>query len=238
MRQTRHVPECEAHKWNIRWLIIEMRADFARIRCNDLRCRLTRVVSPSVARKLAAQSTPVASVDTKQEQVMMNAVEQVRELCAEAAAAEFRRRDEMSPEELAAVIRAVSLPETRTVDLAAILAAVPQLTGDEVRDLVKTLPQVASEWHHREWRGFRRLLLAYRLEGTPEVVADWAYYDNSTRNGWTEQTPYQAVTHLSASADITWHATQQRAQAWIDAQLQAAGVRLCGEVVTEAPTDG
>ena len=42
------------------------------------------------------------------------AEEQMRERCAEAAASAFRQRDEMSPAEIAAVIRAVPLNETAT----------------------------------------------------------------------------------------------------------------------------
>lgn len=42
------------------------------------------------------------------------AEEQMRERCAEAAASAFRQRDEMSPAEIADVIRAVPLSETLT----------------------------------------------------------------------------------------------------------------------------
>lgn len=47
-----HTKECQAHKWNIRWVVDEIFETHAEIHCMDIRCGVPRTVSVSVGRAI------------------------------------------------------------------------------------------------------------------------------------------------------------------------------------------
>lgn len=177
----------------------------------------------------------------------MTPAEQMRERAAELAVSRpIRLMTEAECFEarfdLAAAIRALPLPE-EAPPLPAILAALPHLTGDELRRVAEAMPRVAGEWEDRERWGSRAFVPHGVVVGQrpgDNDCADWAYYENAYQAldayaaGWTPELPYEASTYATAKAVVTWHPTARAAQAACDARLRAAGVALCGEVVTES----
>lgn len=113
---------------------------------------------------------------------------------------------------------AVGLPREALANLA--LALLPHLTGDELRRVAEAMPRVAGEWTEQggEWS---------------RCVDDWTMVqacpvDEEDGEGWSAWTESWGL-----GGDVTWHPTARAAQAACDARLEAAGVRLCGEVVRD-----
>lgn len=113
------------------------------------------------------------------------------------------------------------------------------LTGDALRRVAEAMPRVAGEWEHRERWGSR--VFIHRATESADA-ADWAYYENvyqaldAYASGWTQEAPCEACTYVGPATVQTWHETPRAAQAACDARLEAAGVRLCGEIVKEGGT--
>lgn len=136
---------------------------------------------------------------------------------------------------LAAAIRALPLAEEAPPSLAAVLSALPHLTGDELRRVAEATPRVAGEWEHRERWGQRTEDGHYG-----PIVAEWEHYENRHQAAdaeewdWTAERPVLARTVDADGTPVeTWHETPRAAEAACDARLEAAGVRLCGEVVRD-----
>ncbi|MGL4807701.1 MAG: hypothetical protein ACRC4O_03055, partial [Giesbergeria sp.] len=131
---------------------------------------------------------------------------------------EARRHVSITLDDLSACARAE--PADAPPSLAAVLSALPHLTGDELRRVAVAMPRVAGEWVDRIGR------LVERWERIA-VCGNAAACVRHVRNddGWGAETtdPYEH----------TWHPTARAAQAACDARLEAAGVRLCGEVVRD-----
>lgn len=135
-----------------------------------------------------------------------------------------------------------SLGAPKAPPLPAILAALPHLTGDELRRVAEAMPRVAGEWENRERWGSRTFIIGAVAgqRACDNDCADWAYYENAYQAldayaaGWTPELPYEASTYVGTKPVVTWHPTARAAQAACDARLPAAGVALCGEVVSDA----
>lgn len=105
----------------------------------------------------------------------------------------------------------------RTVPLVDdVLALLPHLTGDEVAKVYDALPATAGAWEPH-YAGPRR----YSLSGT-----SYRALVSHDGNAWKAET-------WAGGYQATWHPTARAAQAACDARLEAAGVRLCGEVVRD-----
>lgn len=107
----------------------------------------------------------------------------------------------------------------RTVPLVDdVLELLPHLTGDELRRVAEAMPRVAGEWYAIEDQWVRDAddecgeLAAVRDVGDTDPV-------------------WEAWTCVGAGDVESEHPTARAAQAACDARLEAAGVRLCGEVV-------
>lgn len=159
--------------------------------------------------------------------------------------------------DLAAAIRALSLPEEaepqaggpaltsaeamQRYGVHVVLSALPHLTGDELRRVAEAMPRVAGEWENRERWGSRTFIIGAVAgqRACDNDCADWAYYENAYQAldayaaGWTPELPYEASTYVGTKPVVTWHPTARAAQAACDARLPAAGVALCGEVVSD-----
>ena len=127
----------------------------------------------------------------------------------------------------------IALPRDALANLA--LALLPHLTGDELRRVAEAMPRVAGEWEHRERWGQRT-----EDDRNGPIVAEWEHYENRHQAAdaeewdWTAERPVLARTVDADGTPIeTWHETPRAAQAACDARLEAAGVRLCGEVVRD-----
>lgn len=118
---------------------------------------------------------------------------------------------------LAAAIRALPLAEEAPPSLAAVLSALPHLTGDELRRVAEAMPRVAGEWlDDPEW-----LVRCYASEdGNGCFMAEACIRDD----GWEGYVQGESIGTFPSP---------RAAQAACDARLEAAGVRLCGEVVRE-----
>lgn len=105
----------------------------------------------------------------------------------------------------------------RTVPLVDdVLELLPHLTGDEVAKVYDALPATATAWDDH-YLGPRRHNLARTI-----------FHAVVSRDGdaWKVET-------WAGGYECTTHPTARAAQAACDARLEAAGVRLCGEVVRE-----
>lgn len=127
----------------------------------------------------------------------------------------------------------VGIPRHGLVGL--VLSALPHLTGDELRRVAEAMPRVAGAWKHRERWGQRTEDGHYG-----PIVAEWEHYENRHQAAdaeewdWTAERPVLARTvDVNGTPIETWHETPRAAQAACDARLEAAGVRLCGEVVRD-----
>ena len=103
------------------------------------------------------------------------------------------------------------------------LALLPHLTGDELRRVAEAMPRVAGEWDALpRWSCWRRFVVGV---APPSFVESAMVRPHSNGSEWVATTtgPYEYTTHPTARA----------AQAACDARLEAAGVRLCGEVVRD-----
>lgn len=119
-----------------------------------------------------------------------------------------------------AAIRALPLPEDDCqaggLGMSRVLAALPHLTGDELRRVAEAMPRVAGEWE-RHADGLRR-------RAGPMSVADtWPVSGRRWR----------AEARATEWENLGLFPTARAAQAACDARLEAAGVRLCGEMVRE-----
>jgi hypothetical protein len=104
-----------------------------------------------------------------------------------------------------------------------VLSALPHLTGDELRRVAEAMPRVAGGWDAQpQWSCWRRFVVG---TGIPSFVESAMVRPHSNGIEWVATTtgPYEYTTHPTARA----------AQAACDARLEAAGVRLCGEVVRD-----
>lgn len=105
----------------------------------------------------------------------------------------------------------------------AVLAALPRLSGDEMRDLLDVLPRVAGEWKSlggcrvRDWH-----------EGGSAAEVQAPTLDDTT--WWASVDLHPFNVDLVDSGEF---ATERAAQAFCDQTLAAAGVALCGEVVRD-----
>ena len=102
-----------------------------------------------------------------------------------------------------------------------VLSALPHLTGDELRRVAEAMPRVAGEWAPNG-TGYKRML---PRSGYAIGVVQRAGHGSWDALSWTSvgRIPIRSTTHPTARA----------AQAACDARLDAAGVRLCGEVVRD-----
>ena len=130
----------------------------------------------------------------------------------------------------------INIPREALANL--VLSALPHLTGDELRRVAEAMPRVAGEWEHRERWGQRTEDGHYG-----PIVAEWEHYENRHQAAdaeewdWTAERPVLARTVDADGTPIeTWHETPRAAEAACDARLEAAGVRLCGEIVKEEGT--
>ena len=128
---------------------------------------------------------------------------------------------------------AIGIPREALANLA--LALLPHLTGDELRRVAEAMPRVAGEWEHRERWGQRT-----EDDRNGPIVAEWEHYENRHQAAdaeewdWTAERPVLArAVDADGTPVETWHETPRAAQAACDARLEAAGVRLCGEVVRD-----
>ncbi len=106
----------------------------------------------------------------------------------------------------------------RTVPLVDdVLALLPHLTGDDLRRVAEAMPRVAGEWlDDPEW-----LVRCYASEdGNGCFMAEACIRDD----GWEGYVQGESIGTFPSP---------RAAQAACDARLEAAGVRLCGEVVRE-----
>jgi hypothetical protein len=111
--------------------------------------------------------------------------------------------------------------DTDAIGLPAILAALPHLTGDELRQMAEAMPRVAGEWE--DWPHQCRRRFGIEMGGAARGLERATVRPLTNGSGWVAVTtgPYEYSTHPTARA----------AQAACDARLRAAGVALCGEVV-------
>ncbi|MGL4807702.1 MAG: hypothetical protein ACRC4O_03060 [Giesbergeria sp.] len=116
------------------------------------------------------------------------------------------------------------LAEDAPPSLAAVLSALPHLTGDELRRVAEAMPRVAGEWVKEPmWTCWRR----WRVEmGSTRRVVDVAIVRrHSNGSEWVATT--------TEPCEYTTHPTARAAQAACDARLDTVGARLCGEVVRD-----
>ena len=103
-----------------------------------------------------------------------------------------------------------------------VLSALPHLTGDELRRVAEAMPRVAGEWRSSGFDGDH----LFRLDR-----GGYACRVYSRSDDWEAVTLIGEVGFVGLRA--TRHPTARAAQAACDARLDAAGVRLCGEVVRD-----
>lgn len=113
------------------------------------------------------------------------------------------------------------------VDFLTILASLPRLTGNEVRALAKAMPKVAGEWETSPSGNFCRTY-DDGAEGGSDLAARVSGDGES----------HEAMVFIDGVRVRIHRPTAVSAQAWCDRQLQVAGVKLCGEGVTEGRDDG
>lgn len=118
-----------------------------------------------------------------------------------------------------------------------VLEMLPHLTGDELRRVAEAMPRVAGEW---DWSEGRRWVLRPMSDGLGdaacvEIFANGWEAADAGQDGsqWTPERPCHAQTGEGKAAERSWHETPRAAQAACDARLRAAGVALCGEVVSD-----
>lgn len=99
-----------------------------------------------------------------------------------------------------------------------VLSALPHLTGDELRRVAEAMPRVAGEWAEVDGEWSRV------IDNETVAVAQALDYGDLSGALWEAWTVGNEPTH---------HETPRAAQAACDARLEAAGVRLCGEVVRD-----
>lgn len=102
-----------------------------------------------------------------------------------------------------------------------VLDMLPHLTGDELRRVAEAMPRVAGEWETK--REYTQRCYIEVGECGPDLAASvWLEGGEWVEGGWVDGV-YKRTTHPTARA----------AQAACDARLRAAGVALCGEVVSD-----
>ena len=101
------------------------------------------------------------------------------------------------------------------------LALLPHLTGDELRRVAEAMPRVAGEWDEDTARFYLR-----PADSTSSLTAAFVGVRLPGVYAWTK------IAGDSLPV-VTTHPTARAAQAACDARLEAAGVRLCGEVVRD-----
>ena len=116
-------------------------------------------------------------------------------------------------------VGSVAIPREALANLA--LALLPHLTGDELRRVAEAMPWVAGEWTEQGGEGSRFI-------GDDWTVAHVCNLGSDKRPRWEAWLDPEID-----EAEPSTHPTARAAQAACDARLEAAGVRLCGEVVRE-----
>lgn len=108
-------------------------------------------------------------------------------------------------------VGSVAIPREALANLA--LALLPHLTGDDLRRVAEAMPRVAGEWDDDpEW--------PVREDFPGCFIAEVCVRDD----GWEGYVRGETIGTFPSP---------RAAQAACDARLEAAGVRLCGEVVRE-----